>query len=318
MRAFIQDGGSLYYRSYGNGEPVLLIHGLGGSGLDWALQVPALERKFRVIVPDLPGCGSSSPPQLTYSIAGFACSLWSLVDQLHIRRVSVVGFSMGGAVALEMALQRPARVPHLALINSLASYRDQWRKWLYLRSCAALIRLIGMRRAARIFATRLFPKPWQQTLRDRAAAVVAVVPAHSYLCMLRALEQWEATNRLDRLSSRTLLIAAEYDHTPLAEKRALAARLSAAMVVVNGSRHGTPFDASEATNSSLLALLNDQPLLSCDRVGCDTPARAQTEFLRIRSRALELLEDGPDSWKRESRVRGLLNDAAIDASGSVS
>src|SRR5260370_38934514 len=56
MRVCNQDGSSVYYRSHGNGEPVLLIHGLGGSGVDWALQIPALEKRFRVIAPDLPGC----------------------------------------------------------------------------------------------------------------------------------------------------------------------------------------------------------------------------------------------------------------------
>jgi pimeloyl-ACP methyl ester carboxylesterase len=88
---------------------------------------------------------------------------------------------MGGAVALEMALQRSGLVARLALINRLATYRDQWRKWIYVRSCCVLIRLLGMRRAPRIFAAELFPEPWQQTLRDRAAAAVAAVPASMHL-----------------------------------------------------------------------------------------------------------------------------------------
>ena len=317
MRVFNQDGSSLYYRSHGNGEPVLLIHGLGCSGVDWALQIPVLERRFRVIVPDLPGCGSSSPPAGAFSIAGFARTLWALLDQLEAPRINIVGFSMGGAVALEMALQRPTLVPRLALINSLATYRDQWRKWIYARSCAALIRLVGMRKAARMFAAGLFPEPWQQTYRARAAAVVAAVPAKSYLSMCRALEQWEATDRLDRVRSRTLVIAAEHDHTPIAEKRELAARLGASMVVVHGSRHGTPFDASEATNSSLVALLTDQPLLPYERLACDTPTRAQGELLSIRSRVLELLDNAADSRCRESQKNGYLKAARVDASESV-
>src|SRR5580700_70165 len=300
MKVSNLDGSLLYYRSHGNGEPVLLIHGLGGSGMDWSLQIPALERRFRVIVPDLPGCGSSAQPPGAYSIAGFACTLWSLLDQLEVSRVNIVGFSMGGAVALEMSLQRPTLVPRLALINSLATYRDQWRKWMYARSCAALIRLVGMRRAARMFAAGLFPEPWQQTYRARAAAVVAAVPARSYLSMLRALERWEATDRLDRVRSRTLVIAAEHDHTPIAEKLELAARLGASIMVVHGSRHGTPFDAIEATNSSLVALLTDQPLLPYQRLACDTPTRAQVEFLTMRSRVLELLNNAADSHCPES------------------
>lgn len=295
MRVCYQDGLSLHYRSLGHGEPVLLIHGLGGSGVDWALQIPALERRFRVIVPDLPGCGSSSPPRGPHSIAGFASALWSLLDRLDIPRVNIVGFSLGGAVALEMALQHPTHVPRLALINSLATYRDHWCKWMHARTSAALIRLFGMRSAGRIFAAGLFPEPWQQAFRDRAAAVVAAVPASSYLSMSRALEQWEATDRLDRLTSRTLMIAAEHDHTPLAEKRALAAQLGASIVVVHGSHHGTPFDASEATNSSLLALLTDQPLSPYNRLACDTPTRAEAQLLRARGRVLGWLDNAADS-----------------------
>jgi hypothetical protein len=73
------------------------------------------------------------------------------------------------------------------------------------------------------------------------------------------------------------------------------------LVVVNGSRHGTPFDASEATNCSLLALLTDKPLLPHGRLACDTAARAQARFLSIRGRVLELLENAADTYGRESR-----------------
>ncbi len=237
MFAFFHDGVPLQYRLCGRGEPVLLIHGLGCSGANWALQVAALEERFRVIVPDLPGCGSSAPPLGGYSIAGFASELWALLDHLRVARANIVGFSLGGAVALEMALKRPDHVPRLALISTLATYQYDWHKWTYARTSAALIRLLGMRRAARIFAASLFPEPWQKQLRDRASEVVASVPESSYLGMSDALEQWATIDRLDQIKSRTLVIAAKYDHTPLAEKRALAARLRASMVVVRGSRH---------------------------------------------------------------------------------
>src|ERR1700685_1993290 len=121
----------LHYLIRGRGEPLLLIHGLGGSGADWTFQIEALEKRFQVIVPDLPGCGRSPPPPDGYSIEGFAAALWSLLDHLEVPRTNIIGFSMGGAVALEMAAQRPAGVPRLGLINSLATYRaDGWHKWL--------------------------------------------------------------------------------------------------------------------------------------------------------------------------------------------
>jgi hypothetical protein len=73
-----------------------------------------------------------------------------------------------------------------------------------------------------------------------------------------------------------LLIAAENDFTPLEEKRDLATQLGADIVVVRGSRHGTPFDSVEVTNASLLALLTDQPLPPPTRWVSDSPTRAQS------------------------------------------
>jgi len=262
----------LYYLERGCGSPLLLIHGLGSSGADWALQVSALEARFRVIVPDLPGCGHSSALRGGCSIAELATSLWSLLDGLAIVRPNIVGYSLGGAVALEMALQRPDSVPRLGLVNSLTSYRpDTLNKWLEARVSVLLIHLFGMGLLGRLCAARMFPHPWQRSLRERAAAVVGAVPPASYISIVAALVRWSGTERLERLRSRVLIIAAEHDLTPLAEKRALALQLGAAIAVVRGSRHGTPFDAVDATNSCIFALLGDKSPPSADRLACDEP-----------------------------------------------
>jgi 3-oxoadipate enol-lactonase len=276
MPFFHDDKQSLHYLVRGQGEPLLLIHGLGCSGADWAFQVAALQKKFRVIIPDLPGSGHSPPPQGEYTMAGFATALWSLLDHLGVAQTNIIGFSMGGAVALEMATQRPHSVPRLGLINSLATYRpDHWRKRFEAHLSATVVRLFGMRRAAWLMAARLFPEPWQRAMRKHAAAAVGAVPASSYLGMGLAVARWAIIDRLDRLTSRILLIAAEHDFTPLEEKRALAAKLNADIVVVRGSRHGTPFDSVEATNASLLSLLTDRPLPPPARWVRDPPARVQ-------------------------------------------
>jgi pimeloyl-ACP methyl ester carboxylesterase len=276
MPFFRDEKSSIHYLVRGSGEPLLLIHGLGSSGADWAFQVAALEKHFRVIVPDLPGSGHSPPPADDYTIAGFAAAIWGLLDHLGITQTNIIGFSLGGAVALEMAALRPACVPRLGLINSLATYRpDHWQKWLETYVTATLVRLFGMRRAAWLLALRLFPEPWQRAMREHAAAAVGAVSASAYLGMGLALTSWAIVDRLDKLTSRILLIAAEHDFTPLAEKLALAATLKADIIVVRGSRHGTPFDSVEVTNDSLLALLTDQPLPPPARWVRDTPTHAQ-------------------------------------------
>ena len=149
------------------------------------------------------------------------------------------------------------------------------RKWLETYVSATLVRLLGMPRAACLMAARLFPEPWQRAMREHTRACIGAVSAAAYLGTGLALARWAMLDRLDRVKSRVLLIAAENDFTPLAEKRELAKKLNAELVVVRGSRHGTPFDSVEVTNASLLALLTDQPLPPPARWVRDTPARTQ-------------------------------------------
>jgi hypothetical protein len=96
-------------------------------------------------------------------------------------------------------------------------------------------------------------------------------PASSYLSLALALERWTSNAGFAALKSKTLVIAAEHDFTPLPEKKALAAAIGAHFVVVRGSRHGTPFDSTEATNACLSAFLSDRPLPHPDRWICDGP-----------------------------------------------
>lgn len=275
MPWFRHDDIQLHYLVRGSGPAVLLVHGLGSSGADWAFQVPALESHRRVILPDLRGSGLSAGPPGPYTVEKFARDLWALVDALEVREVDVVGFSLGGAVALEMALQQPDRVPRLALINSLESYRaDHWRKWLEARMHTWAVRVMGLRRTAAMVARRVFPAEWQAPMRARAIDVIGTARRRPYLHTIAALERWCARERLAALRSRVLMIAAEHDYTPLAEKRELASRLGAQLVVVRGSRHGTPFDATECTNACLVAFLDDAPLPAPDTWRADPPERA--------------------------------------------
>ena len=273
---------ALYYRVRGKGEPLLFIHGLGSSGTDWEWQVRALERRFRVIVPDLPGSGHSSALDRDASISDFAKMLWALLEHLEVSQINIAGFSLGGAVALEMALQRPDNVPRLALINTLITYRiDHWRKWLEARLPPLLIRVLGMRLTAKLAAMRLFPHPWQGPLRERAALVMRRVSAKTYIGMARALEKWSSVDRLSRLKAKTLLIAAEHDFTPLKEKVAMAKALGADIAIVHGSRHGTPFDSIEATNACLSSLFTDRPIRSARRWARDGAPTSTRRLARL-------------------------------------
>jgi 3-oxoadipate enol-lactonase len=263
MPALDVNGTEIYFERAGSGPPLLLIHGLGSSGDDWAFQRDDFARKHTLILPDLRGSGRSAKPPGPYSIAVFAADLWALLDALGFGEVDILGFSLGGAVALEMALMRPRRVPRLVLCNALANYRiDTPRKWLEAHTQLALIHVLGLKRTARLIANRLFPQPDQAPKRQRVVDVLGANPKPAYMATIHALIGWSALERLPELDARTLIIAAEHDYTPLADKQEEARRISdARLVIVPGSRHGTPFDAIELFNACVLEFLAEPPAI---------------------------------------------------------
>jgi pimeloyl-ACP methyl ester carboxylesterase len=110
------DGVEVHYEEAGAGPALLFLHGLGASGFAFRKNVPELAGRFRVIAPDLPGFGFSgrdAPDLSMTALAGYAAGL---LDALGVDRVSVVGHSMGGDIALRLALAEPARVERLVLV----------------------------------------------------------------------------------------------------------------------------------------------------------------------------------------------------------
>jgi pimeloyl-ACP methyl ester carboxylesterase len=105
------------------GSPVLFVHGLGSAGyLEWRFNLPAIARAHRVFAPDLPGFGRSDQPADGYGIPLFARVVEEYVRAQDIRPV-LVGTSMGGRVALEVALRSPKSVRKLVLVNALGVVR---------------------------------------------------------------------------------------------------------------------------------------------------------------------------------------------------
>ncbi len=116
----LADGLQLHYLEGGAGEPVVFIHGSGpgASGhSNFKQNYPAFAAAgYRVLVPDLPGYGASDKPQTVYSLDFFVTALSGLLDALDIQRCVLVGNSLGGAIALKLALEQPQRVSRLVLM----------------------------------------------------------------------------------------------------------------------------------------------------------------------------------------------------------
>ena len=110
------NGARLYYEVYGQGEPLLLIMGLGANHLAWSAQVPVYAREFKVIVFDNRGTGQSDFPEgVDCTIPLMADDATALLDFLGVDSAHVYGVSMGGMIAQEMALRHPEKVRSLIL-----------------------------------------------------------------------------------------------------------------------------------------------------------------------------------------------------------
>jgi pimeloyl-ACP methyl ester carboxylesterase len=115
--------GGLELSSYvfGQGPPVVLLHGLAATKLSYLPLLPALAQRYQVIVPDLPGHGESSKPRARYTPKYFSRIMRALFDELGLDNAAVVGNSMGGRIALEVVATDPHRVNSLILLDPAAA-----------------------------------------------------------------------------------------------------------------------------------------------------------------------------------------------------
>jgi len=109
-------GHDVGYRRAGEGPPILLIHGMAGSSRTWREVMGELARSHDVIAPDLLGHGESAKPMGDYSLGAFASGLRDLLGVLEVPRATVVGQSLGGGVAMQLAYQHPELVERLVLV----------------------------------------------------------------------------------------------------------------------------------------------------------------------------------------------------------
>ena len=117
-RMVMLNGYEFRYLDSGEGPAVLFIHGLTGSSRNWAHLVDMLNTDHRILVPDLHGHGASAKPMGDYSLSAHAATLRDLLDRLGIDRVTLVGHSLGGGIAMQFCYLFPERVERLVLVAS--------------------------------------------------------------------------------------------------------------------------------------------------------------------------------------------------------
>jgi pimeloyl-ACP methyl ester carboxylesterase len=175
-----------------------LLHGLGSCGEDWVLQRPALLPRFTVLAPDLRGQGASPMPAGWPTIEDLAGDVLLLLDRLEIRSAHVVGLSLGGAVALQLAADEPARLRSLVAVNTFARLRatrgslrrGMERTWL---AATGQMDELGRR-----VADGLFPDGRAGGVPRRAARLAGNRPL-TYIKPLAAVSRFDLRSRLGEI-----------------------------------------------------------------------------------------------------------------------
>ncbi|MBI3626082.1 MAG: alpha/beta fold hydrolase [Candidatus Rokubacteria bacterium] len=265
------DGIVLHFVTEGSGAPVLLLHGLGGFAAVWRHNIPVLGRHATAIALDLPGFGRSSKPPGPYPLGIFARTIEAFRRALGLDRLTLVGHSMGGAVAAAYALEYPSRVERLALVGGAVpgfGYRVSWVYRLLaargLGEIAAGLMWPGLLKAAlaRCFAR---PDPDEIDFLVRTGYAVRVSPEGraAFLSTLRSVRADFAADAdryrrgLMSLPVPVLLIHGSQDRVvPPAHARTVAAHLRNATVRwLEGCGHFPQIERRDAVNGWLAEFL---------------------------------------------------------------
>jgi len=174
---------SLYYESVGQGQPLVFIHGLGSSTRDWERQVSTFAKQYQVITFDLRGHGQSDKPAGPYTIPMFAADTANLLRALGVTSAHVVGLSLGGAVAFQLALDEPTLLKTLTIVNSAPTMGDQQAAKQEIDRRVGIVQQMGMRAMGATLSKNLFPKDEhaaeRQTFVERWAAAHALRARHA-------------------------------------------------------------------------------------------------------------------------------------------
>lgn len=252
----------LGYRREGSGPAVLFIQGVGLIGDGWRPQCDGLRDRYTTITFDNRGLGASTLGSDPLTIEAMAADALAIMDAEKIERFHVVGHSMGGLIAQEVALRAPARVKSLALLCTFARGRQATRLSADIVFVGLRTRL-GTRAMRRSAFLELVMPPTLLADRDRAQLAESLRPLFgrdlaeqppTIMKQLRATANYDASARLGQLAHiPTLIVSAELDRIALpAFGSELAAAIPGARLVeLRGAGHGVPIHSADKVNALL-------------------------------------------------------------------
>lgn len=278
-------GRSVTYVDIGTGEgpPVVFLHGLGANWQNWLENLPATSLERRAVALDLPGFGESEMPADRISISGYARIVDELCGQLDLGPVALVGNSMGGFIAAEVAISYPERVECLVLaaaagISVTNAYRRPTVTAARASTAAGIFNLTKRRPFVvrpRLRHIALAPVVRHPTLlrADLIHQVMQGLDRPGYVDALDALLVYDFRDRLEEIACPTLLVWGEKDMlVPVADADEFEARIAdVRKVVLADTGHAPMLERASAFNRELLGFVRESA--SAAPVSVPEPAR---------------------------------------------
>jgi 3-oxoadipate enol-lactonase len=241
------NGIEIYHETHGRGPAMLLIHGLGNDSREWGPLIERLEGRFTPISYDMRGSGRSDKPDGPYTMEGMSADAAGLLKEIAKPPVDVLGFSMGGCVALELALDRPELVRRLVLVSTIPSWRGPYApserlKVLFRRTDVSEELLIEVYET--IFGAGYREKVPPEEYVARRMDDEFPQPVEAYLSQLAALEAFDVRDRVGSISAETLVVAGTDDRVvPVENSRWLADKVPGARLeTIEGAGHMVPVE----------------------------------------------------------------------------
>jgi len=254
------NGIKIYYETYGEGPPVILIGGLGSQIQSWATQVPIYSRHFRVIVFDNRGAGKSDKPDIPYTTKLMADDTAGLLDTLGIESAHVVGKSMGGMIGQWLAIRYPEKVKKLVLGCTSAS-RDEVGNEI-LRMGREIASKVGVKA---VWLTALFLGYTREYIEKNLSAIKETLATVSenpealigYIRQSLACEGHNTRDLVGRIKAPTLVMLGERDMiaSPRRSRELVELIPGARLKVFEGVGHGFWRERQEEVDKLVLDFL---------------------------------------------------------------
>jgi 3-oxoadipate enol-lactonase len=235
----------MYYEIHGQGEPLLLIMGLGGHILDWGWVLPKeLARCYQVIMFDNRGAGRTTQPPGPYSIKQMARDAIGLMDAIGLKRSFVFGASMGGMIAQEIALDYPMRVTKLVLGGTSVGGKERIKPALEIE--AYMQPRLDLTPQGYLWwcAPAVYPNDFvykHPEIVERKIQANLAFPSqlHSYEAQLEALRTYDSYSRLPSIHANTMVLTGNQDVLfPPENSRILAKQIPGAQLEeIEGAGH---------------------------------------------------------------------------------